>query len=68
MDAILIEAQRSSSDLIVMGTHGRGEVSRLWSGSVTEGVLKRGRYPVLAARDPVLRYRFKRKVSHAWQS
>jgi nucleotide-binding universal stress UspA family protein len=51
-DAILQFAARSSSDLIVMGTHGRRGLSHMWAGSVTEAVLRRGTIPVLAVRKP----------------
>jgi nucleotide-binding universal stress UspA family protein len=51
-DAILEFAARSSSDLIVMGTHGRRGLSHMWAGSVTEAVLRRGTMPVLAVRKP----------------
>ena len=52
VDTILDEAQCSSSDLIVMGTHGRGRASDLWTGSVAEAVLRRGEHPVLTVRNP----------------
>ena len=51
-DAILEVAQRSSSQLIVMGTHGRRGLSHAFAGSVTEAVLRRGSVPVLAVRNP----------------
>lgn len=51
-DGILQAAGRSSSDLIVMGTHGRRGFSHMWAGSVTEAVLRRGTIPVLAVRKP----------------
>lgn len=51
-DAILEGAQRSSSQLIVMGTHGRRGLSHAFAGSVTEAVLRRGVVPVLAVRNP----------------
>jgi nucleotide-binding universal stress UspA family protein len=35
-------------DLVVMTTHGRGGASRLWLGSVTEGLVRRTTVPVLA--------------------
>lgn len=47
---ILEEAQHSSSNLIVMGTHGRRGLSHLVGGSVTEAVLRLGQSPVLAVR------------------
>ncbi len=49
---ILEEAQISSSDLIVMGTHGRRGLSHLVAGSVTEAVLRLGQFAVLAVRTP----------------
>ena len=39
-------------DLIVMGTHGRGAVERMWVGSVTERVLQRAQCPVVSVREP----------------
>jgi len=50
VDMILEFARSSSSDLIVMGTHGRRGLSLGWAGSVTESVLRRGTIPVLAVR------------------
>jgi nucleotide-binding universal stress UspA family protein len=38
--------------LVVMTTHGRGGVSRMWLGSVTEGLVRRVTVPVLAVRPP----------------
>jgi nucleotide-binding universal stress UspA family protein len=49
-DAIRNTAAGSGSDLIVMGTHGRGGLNRLMLGSVTERVLRESRIPVLAVR------------------
>lgn len=45
-------AERHGVDLIVMGTHGRGAVERMWVGSVTEGVLQRAQCPVVSVREP----------------
>jgi nucleotide-binding universal stress UspA family protein len=39
-------------DLIVMTTHGRGGLSRLWLGSVAEGVVREANVPVLLIRPP----------------
>lgn len=39
-------------DLIVMGTHGRGPVSHLLLGSVTENVIRHAPCPVLTVRHP----------------
>lgn len=53
VDVILEFARSSSSDLIVMGTHGRRGLSLAWAGSVTESVLRRGTIPVVAVRKPM---------------
>jgi nucleotide-binding universal stress UspA family protein len=45
--AILGAIEEHRPDLIVMGTHGRGGLSRLIFGSVTEAVLRATRTPVL---------------------
>jgi nucleotide-binding universal stress UspA family protein len=45
---ILAQATRLSADLIVIGTHGRGGVDRLFLGSITEKVLRKAACPVLA--------------------
>jgi nucleotide-binding universal stress UspA family protein len=44
---ILIHASRMSADLIVMGTHGRPGVDRLFLGSVAEKTLRTSPVPVL---------------------
>ena len=51
-DTILEVAHKTSSNLIVMGTHGRRGLSHVLAGSVTEAVLRRGTIPVLAVRKP----------------
>jgi nucleotide-binding universal stress UspA family protein len=51
-DTILDLGHKTSSDLIVMGTHGRRGLSHVLAGSVTEAVLRRGTIPVLAVRNP----------------
>jgi len=49
--AIVAQAEREGHDLIVMTTHGRSGVSRLWLGSVASGVLRHSPLPVLLLRD-----------------
>lgn len=44
---ILEEAGKLEVDLIVMGSHGHGAIYELLVGSVTEGVLRKARCPVL---------------------
>jgi len=51
-DAILDEARRWQSDLIVMGTHGRRGMAHFINGSVAEAVLRRAHCPVLTVRSP----------------
>jgi nucleotide-binding universal stress UspA family protein len=49
---ILRVAAELSVDLIVMGTHGRGGLSRLLAGSVAEAVMRKAPCPVLTVRTP----------------
>ncbi len=44
---IIEEAQRIGADLIVMGSHGHGTLHHLLLGSVSGGVLRRAKCPVL---------------------
>ncbi len=48
LDAVIADV---SPDLVVMATHGRGGVSRLWLGSVTDALLRRTTTPVLVTRQ-----------------
>ena len=50
VDEILRVARRTRADLIVMGTHGRTGVSRVFMGSVAERVVRESRCPVLTVR------------------
>jgi nucleotide-binding universal stress UspA family protein len=50
---ILAQAKASRSDLMVIGTHGRGGVRRLVLGSVAEKVLRLATFPVLTVRSGV---------------
>ena len=50
---ILAQAKESRSDLLVIGTHGRGGVQRLVLGSVAEKVLRLATCPVLTVRRGV---------------
>lgn len=50
-DVIIEEASTWSSDLIVIGTHGRRGAGRLLLGSDAEQVLRRASVPVLLVRD-----------------
>lgn len=47
---ILLVAEKIKADLIVMGTHGRSGLGRLFMGSEAETVLRRANCPVLAVK------------------
>ncbi len=49
---ILRTAKEISSDVIVMGTHGRTGLSRLLMGSVAEAVSRKAHCPVLTVKHP----------------
>jgi universal stress protein A len=49
-DGILRAARRARTDLIVMGTHGRTGLSRVFMGSVAERVVRESRCAVLTVR------------------
>ena len=51
-DEILDEVRRVHADLVVMGTHGRRRVGRLWFGSDAESVVRLSPVPVLVVRAP----------------
>lgn len=53
VEEVLQTANEISANLIVMGSHGHGSVYNLLVGSVTEGILKAGRRPVLLVPAPV---------------
>ena len=48
--AIVDRAESGHYDLLVLGTHGRGVISRLLLGSVAEKVVRRAPCPVLTVR------------------
>jgi nucleotide-binding universal stress UspA family protein len=50
-DVINRTAKNIDADVILIGTHGRRGLSRAWSGSVTEEVMRRARVPVLVIRE-----------------
>ncbi|HLA82919.1 MAG TPA: universal stress protein [Thermoleophilia bacterium] len=51
-EGISSSARDISADLIVMATHGHGEVRHLFLGSVTEDVIRQSEIPVLVIRPP----------------
>ena len=52
-DIIVDEAKGQGAELIVMGTHGRSGVSRLFLGSVAEHVVRHATCPVVTVRGAV---------------
>jgi nucleotide-binding universal stress UspA family protein len=50
---ILREARETNADLIVMGTHGWSGLSRLFMGSVAEGVMRKAPCPVMTVKTPM---------------
>ena len=50
-ESIVSAAEAEAADLIVVGTHGRGKIGRLFLGSVSEYVMRNAPCPVLVARQ-----------------
>lgn len=48
--ALLNVAKGTTADLIVMGSHGRTGLKKLWLGSVAESVVREATIPVLIVR------------------
>lgn len=49
-DELLREIERAGIDLVVMTSHGRGGLERLWLGSTADRLIRAGRVPVLLVR------------------
>ncbi len=49
-ESIVAEAERRNADTIVLGSHGRKGLERLFLGSVAEGVSRKAKVPVLIVR------------------
>jgi nucleotide-binding universal stress UspA family protein len=47
VEKIVSESKRLDADLIVIGAHSKGLVSRVLLGSVSEGVLRKSHIPVM---------------------
>ncbi len=47
VETILAEAKKLAADLIIVGSHGRSGIEKLFMGSVSEGILKDALCPVL---------------------
>lgn len=62
-DSVVDTARSRSSDVIVMGTHGRRGFSHVLFGSVAESVLRRSSCPVLTVRSPRFQPGYRRVLS-----
>lgn len=51
VEAIMEYARSSGADLIVLGSHGRSGLPRLFIGSVAEGVIRNATIPVMVVRQ-----------------
>lgn len=52
VEALLTQSRQPGMDLVVMATHGRGGLKRLWLGSVADELVRRAEVPVLLVRGP----------------
>jgi nucleotide-binding universal stress UspA family protein len=52
VSTVLDLAKERSADLIIVGSHGRGGLSRALLGSVAEGILRKSTIPVLVTHAP----------------
>jgi nucleotide-binding universal stress UspA family protein len=52
---VMREVEREEADLIVMGSHGRGALYRRLMGSVSEGVMREAKCPVLIIPSKALK-------------
>ena len=50
LEEILAQAQDFSADLIVLGTHDRSGLERVWLGSVADLTIRKATCPVLVTR------------------
>ncbi len=50
VDEIVATAEKENFDLIIMGTHGHGELEEMMIGSTANGVIRKSMVPVLIAR------------------
>lgn len=46
VEALLAMAEKQEADLIIAGSHGRGMVAEIFMGSVSQGLIRDGRWPV----------------------
>ncbi len=52
-DAVADAAKRWNADLVVVGTHGRRGIGRVFLGSGAEQIIRLAPVPVLVVRDPL---------------
>ena len=61
-EAIIETAEQTDADMIVMATHGRGNVGRWLIGSVAHNVLRQAAVPVMAVRGPITHWPSLRRI------
>jgi nucleotide-binding universal stress UspA family protein len=61
-EAIAMAAERAGTAMIVMATHGRGNIGRWLIGSVAHSVLRQAAVPVLAIRGPAAHWPTLRRI------
>jgi nucleotide-binding universal stress UspA family protein len=49
-ESIIEHASASAADLLVMTTHGRGPLSRIWFGSIADSLVRQSSIPILLVR------------------
>ncbi len=47
VETILEQAKKGKADIIILGSHGKGPLATIVMGSVTEGVIRKSKIPVL---------------------
>lgn len=67
-DFVLECAGKRGADLIIMGTHGRRGLSRLFIGSEAEGVLRQATCPVITVKSPKFSPEHRRALTTAERS
>lgn len=63
VDTIVDYARQADADLVIIGSHGRSGLQRLFLGSVAEGVIRNAAMPVMVVRHVVVTQNITEHVS-----